>query len=236
MISRQNEAVERLDPQKLVGRQILRILRQKIIRVELMPGTRLTEQEIASQYEISRHPVRETFIKLAKEGLLEVLPQRGTFVSRISVGGVMDGRFAREAIEADIVRLLAKRAEPAVIDELRAQVALQRESLSQDVSSFMQLDENFHRTLADRAGKTRVWGILEDVKAQMDRVRYFTVSEFPSGCLIEQHHAVVEAIADRNPDAAEAAMRGHMRNILEDLPAIIAAHPTYFEPIETAIE
>src|SRR5690554_5571253 len=69
-----------------------------------VPGTRISETELAAAYEVSRQPVREAFIKLAEEGLLAVRPQRGTFILRISIPAVLTARFIREAVEADIVR------------------------------------------------------------------------------------------------------------------------------------
>ncbi|RVI35555.1 GntR family transcriptional regulator, partial [Sinorhizobium meliloti] len=90
-----------------VGPQVYRILREQIIQAELAPGARISEAEIARSLSISRQPVREAFIKLAEEGLVQVLPQRGTYVTRISTASVMDVRFVREAIEADIVRQVA---------------------------------------------------------------------------------------------------------------------------------
>ncbi|MEF2070076.1 GntR family transcriptional regulator [Consotaella aegiceratis] len=222
-------ALTGIDVASPVGPQVVRDLRERIIRAELAPGTRLTEQELAAHYRLSRQPIREAFIKLAEEGLLEIRPQRGSFVRKISVAEVMDSRFVREAIEADIVRLLAEHIGRDEIGELRRQIARQRAAVDEEPAVFLRLDESFHRTLAEAAGKVRVWSLLEDIKAQMDRVRYLSMAEFPSVLLVEQHEAIVAAIASGDADAAEAAMRNHLRKVLDDLPAIAAAHPGYFE-------
>lgn len=216
-----------------VGPQLYRILRERIIRNDLVPGARISESEIAADFSVSRQPVREAFIKLAEEGLLEIRPQRGTFVRKISIDSVMDARFVREAIEADIVRMLAEKPDKALGRELRSQLAEQKKAAGRDPVRFIQLDERFHRTLAEAAGKSYAWSVVESVKAQMDRVRHLSVQRFPMDALVEQHAAVAGAIADGDAAAAEQAMRLHLRMIQTDLPEVARAKPEYFVNAET---
>lgn len=218
-----------------VGQLVHRDLRQRIIRGELAPGTLLSEAEMARSFGSSRQPVREAFIKLAEEGLVEVRPQRGTLVRKISIKRVMDIRFVREAIEANVVHLLASEPEPAIIADLRAQIARQREAAPDAQDVFMALDETFHHTMARAIGKTYAWDVVESVKAQMDRVRYLSFADFPISRLIAQHEAIVDAIETRNPQAAEEAMRIHLREILKDLPNIAAARPELFDMEEVQV-
>ncbi|MAW86016.1 MAG: GntR family transcriptional regulator [Phyllobacteriaceae bacterium] len=219
-----------LDTGAAVGPQVYRLVRERIIRGDLEPGTRISESEIAGGYDVSRQPVREAFIKLAEEGLLEIRPQRGTFVRKIAIPSVMDARFVREAIEADIVRLLAQLAVPGLEEELRGLLAAQaRAAAAGEWLRFVELDERFHRVLASGAGKTYAWNVVESVKAQMDRVRHLSAQRFPMDKLIEQHTAIVDGIAGHNPVAAERAMRAHLREILNDLPAIAGSRPEFFE-------
>lgn len=95
-----------------VNQQIYRTLRQDIVTCVIPPGTLLSEKEISSRFNVSRQPVREAFIKLAEAGLVQVLPQRGTFVMKISAKRVADGRFIREAVETAVVRRAAVVATP----------------------------------------------------------------------------------------------------------------------------
>ena len=158
---------ESLDASAPIGPQLLKSLRGRIIRTELAPGMRLSEQDVAQSYDLSRQPVREAFIRLAEEGFLEIRPQRGTFVRRIRVSEVMEARFMREAIEADIVRLAANNSGSVLIDELRSLVERQAKTAEGDAVGFMHLDETFHRVLADAAGKHLTWSTLQSIKAQM---------------------------------------------------------------------
>lgn len=218
-----------IDQSAPVGPQVYRILRKRIIRAELTPGSLISESEIARAFSLSRQPVREAFIKLSEDGLVEVRPQRGTLVRKISMAAVKDARFVREAIEADVVKLVAERSDPLVVAELRAQIAFQRAVAPSDHMRFMKLDERFHRTLAEAAGKAYAWKIIEDVKAQMDRVRYLSLLQFPMNKLIAQHEAVVDAIDKGDADQADKALREHLKEILTDLPEIAKAKPEFFE-------
>lgn len=212
-----------------IGGQLIANLRDRIVRGEIAPGVRLSEQDIANSYGMSRQPVREAFIRLAGEGLLEIRPQRGTFVRKISTEEVAISRFVREAVEADIVRIAATEASDEEIASLHEQLERQAEVQDRSPLAFMQLDELFHKSLAEAAGKAAAWAHLQPVKMHMDRVRYLTAAEFPLGKLVGQHRSIVEAIAERNADAAEAAMRGHLRGVLDDLPLIVAAQSNFFE-------
>jgi DNA-binding GntR family transcriptional regulator len=219
-----------LEPTRPVRPQIYIGLRQRIVRSEIPPGTALSEAEIARRFSISRQPVREAFIKLAEEGLLEVRPQRGTFVRKISKTAVTDARFVREAIEANIVREVAVEGDAGLVARLRKQLVAQRAVPAGELNDFMRLDEEFHWTLADAAGRLYGWKVIEDVKLQMDRVRYLSLRSFPQGKLIRQHTAIVDAIEKASPDEAERAMREHLRLIMDDLPSIEAQHPDFFTP------
>jgi len=212
-----------------VGPQVYRILRERIIQAELLPGERLSESDAAKSLSVSRQPVREAFIKLSEEGLVQVLPQRGTFVTKISVASVMDVRFVREAIEADIVRHVAESHAPETIAELRRQLHEQSKVPHDDRAAFLKLDELFHRTLAVAAGKVYAWSVIESVKAQMDRVRFLSVDDMHVGKLIEQHERIVDGIAAGDKAAAEQAIRLHLREILTSLTEIARFRAELFD-------
>ena len=219
---------DEIDPAQAIGPQIYEKLREKIVRTELLPGEIISETEVARNYEVSRQPVREAFIKLVQAGLVTIRPQRGTMITRISASAVMDASFVREAIEAEIVKLVASIADAAVVRELSGQVAHQRTAGEADSDEFVRLDELFHRTLADIAGKHYAWRVIQDVKAQVDRVRYLSVESVHVRFLIREHERIVRAIENADPAEAEAAMRTHLRGIVDVLPAVARARPELF--------
>lgn len=228
-MAEQPAAIQAIDATTAVGPQICRLIHRRIVTNDLPPGARISESEIALAYGVSRQPVREAFIKLSEEGLLEVRPQRGTYVRKISIPAVMDARFVREAIEADVVRLLAQSSDPALERELKRQIEAQKQVIASDVQSFVPLDDLFHRTMAEAAGKPFAWTVIEGMKSQMDRVRQLSSLRLQRDTLIGHHTAIAEGIGRGDVAGAEAAMRAHLREILEDLPVIRQSLPEYFE-------
>src|SRR5690606_15051103 len=127
-----------------IGNRVFDAVRQAIVQLQLRPGNSLSEAHLARQLGVSRQPVREAFIKLADVGLLEVRPQRGTFVKLISIREVQNARFVREAIEIAIVRKGALEASRGKIAGLERNLAEQRAANeSGDHVAFLRLDEAF---------------------------------------------------------------------------------------------
>lgn len=225
----ERNAAWQLDPTVPITPQITRILRERIIQNDLKPGDRISESELARAYDVSRQPVREAFIKLVDQGLVEVRPQRGTIITKIRYSAVLDARFLREAIEADIAKILAAKPDGALVAELRRQI-LQQENFDQrDRGAFIRLDELFHRTLAEAAEKAGTWKQIEGLKSQMDRVRYLSLAEFSVVPLVEQHRIIVDQIEAGNVAYANQAVREHLRAVLKDLPKIVEANRASFD-------
>lgn len=217
-----------IDPTAPVRGQIYEGVRHAIIRGEIKPGVSLSEADIARRLSVSRQPVREAFLKLAEDGLLEVRPQRGSFVQKINIAAVMDARFVREAIEVRIVRQLSFSHDKALIRQLRKLLAAQKAVPRNRLEDFMKLDEEFHKTLINAECKLYGWKVIEAIKIQIDRVRYLTLQKFPQDNLVRQHTAIVDAIEQGLPDKAETEMQKHLQLILDDLPSIEKEHPDFF--------
>ena len=205
-------------------------LRRLIIALELPPGSRLSEQDIAERHGVSRQPVREALIGLARTRLVELQPQRGTTVVKISVRKMMEARFVREAIETAVVRRACssfdRQSRQRIDDLLAMQEHVARRD---DHASFQRYDELFHIALAEGAGCPSAWEAIQDIKAHMDRVCQLTLPG--SGAmlpLIDQHRAIVAAIDAGDEAAAGAAMCRHLTEILRALPRVEAEHPELF--------
>jgi len=214
-----------------MARRVTDALRQAIVEMRLSPGEMLSEQDLARRLGVSRSPVREAFIKLSQSGLVRVLPQRGTQVVKISRAGVEDARFIREAVECAVVREAAARADPTMIAALTDSLARQKRGQRSNAShTFLALDEEFHRLLAEAAGRPAAWEMIQDVKPQMDRVRFLDLAQAtPRHVVLAQHVVIVEAIKAGDSVAAEMAMRHHLSEILRSLPQLMAQYPELFE-------
>jgi DNA-binding GntR family transcriptional regulator len=223
------------------SRRVFHELRNAIVTMALTPGQALSENEIAVRLGVSRQPVREAFIKLSEAGLVSIRPQRGTFVVKISVKQVTDARFVREAVEVAVVRKACTTLTPDMLRNLNAILAAQKLATVEAVPArFLALDEAFHRALALGAGCDYAWRVVEEVKAQMDRVRYLSLPQAtPIARLVGQHAAILAAIEARDPDRAEAAIRTHLSEILASLPVLAQQYPELFDkdiPVQVPTE
>lgn len=218
-----------LTPAPSVTAQVYDWLRARVLRGELAPGARLSETEIAGEIGVSRQPVREAFIRLAGEGLAEVRPQRGTYISKISVASVLSARLIREAVESDLARMVAAAPPGPALDAMAAEIAAQRRADAEgSVVAFIASDDRFHHLLARAAGQEAVWADLDRLKAQMNRLRHLSMRVFDRAFTIGQHEAILDGLRAGDPDAAERATRAHLRQMLRELPAIAEAQPDYF--------
>ncbi|MYN11744.1 FCD domain-containing protein [Pusillimonas sp. TS35] len=212
------------------GTALFNALYESIIQGRLRPGQGLSEAQLAQHLSISRQLVREAFIKLAERRLLAILPQRGTFVVRVSPARVLEAQWVREAIETRIVGEAARRNDPALVRTLRDLIARQMRVQAEDYPAFQELDDAFHRTLALAVHHGYAWEVIEQSKAQTDRVRYLSLeSQTPFELLARQHGRIVDAIEQGDEKAAMAAMGAHLQVILRTLPEIVKRHPDLFE-------
>jgi DNA-binding GntR family transcriptional regulator len=211
--------------------QVYATLRDAIIRAELPPGRKLSENELATWLGVSRTPIREALVRLRDERLVAIVPQLGTYVSRISPRAVSDAHFIREALECAAIRetaVVATEDDIATLEEnLRAQ---ERADARADFDAFYVLDEDFHRVLCDLSGHTTVWAVSQRAKGHLNRVRRLSIP-MPSyiGEMIAEHRGVVDAVAEHDPDQAEEHLRHHLRMVLREIPQIRSQHPDYFE-------
>jgi GntR family transcriptional regulator, rspAB operon transcriptional repressor len=206
-------------------------LRDAIVSAAVEPGRQLSENELAAWLGVSRTPIREALQRLGEERLVAVVPQLGTFVTRISTTAVGDAQFVREALECAAIREAARRARDEDVAALEAIVASQEETrAAADFDRFYVLDDALHRALCDLSGHGIAWSLSQRASGHLNRVRHLSLP-IPSylGEMIEEHRAVVAAVSAHDPDAAEQALRHHLRMVLSSLPAIRAQHPEYFE-------
>lgn len=213
------------------AQQIEQALRRAIVTLELAPGMRLSENEVALRFGVSRQPAREALIALAKIGLVRVLPQSGTVVVKISARQMMQVRFTREALETAIVRRACERFDTMIRASLDAMISAQRQAaLDEDRASFERHDERFHAALAAGADAELAWRAVVDIKCHMDRVCHLTLQDRESMLnLICQHEAIISAIDAGDADAADKAMRHHLTEILRSLPRVLADRADLFE-------
>lgn len=212
-----------------VATEVRAQLRRRIVEGQLVPGQRLSENEVAASLGLSRTPVREAFIKLEEEGLLAVYPQYGTFVAPIRISDVHDSQFVREALECAALAKLAAGRTAEHVAALRAMLAVQECHMSGEPKPFFEADELFHAALMRMAGHERAWLVVEAAKGQHDRVRCLTMRDpLKRESILREHAAVVDRLAQADADGAVAAMRRHLRGVFNSVEAAMRQHPEFF--------
>jgi len=206
-------------------------LRSELVSLQRRPGEAISEAQIALSFGVSRTPVREAILKLSDEGLLEIYPQSGIFVSRIPIAALPEAIIIRKALEETTARLAAKRATSSQILALRSVLERQREaSAAGDIETFHQTDELFHATVADVAGYPGIWKFIQQVKVHVDRYRRLTLPQ--SGRIpkvITEHEAVLTAIEAHDPERARRAMEVHLESLLDNISATQHINPEFFD-------
>src|SRR5215470_13550383 len=179
-------------------------LRAELVSLKRRPGEAISEVEIARSYGVSRTPVREAILKLSDEGLVDVFPQSGIFVSRIPISALPEAIIIRKALEQTTARFAAGLATASQILSLHAILQRQREADAADNrDAFHQADETFHATIAEIAGYPGIWTLIQQVKVHVDRFRQLTLPQ--QGRItqvIAEHEIILAAIEARDPAAA----------------------------------
>lgn len=203
-------------------------VRSRVLTLELAPGAPVSENELAAELGVSRTPVREGLILLAREGLVHVFPKVGTFVSRVEVDRVRDAQFLRESVELGSLRDVPADPDPAVVADLRANLRRQEDAPT-DLEEFFRLDEEFHLGLMRLAGHDRVWPTVVSAKGHLDRARRLGLREqSTTEPFREQHAAILDAVVAGRTEQAVDLLRVHLRAVFADIEAVRRHQPGLF--------
>jgi len=208
--------------------QLYAALRRAILHLDLPPGAPVPEPAVAAQAGVSRTPVREALRRLRDDGLVEVLPNLGTFVTRISRGRQEEAVALRQLLEAEAAARLAAagaRRQP----ELRRLVAGQRAALAEEGrDAVYALDEAFHAALFEAAGLPLMWSACRTARAHMERVHHAAVAQPDRvAAAVEAHAAILARIEAGDPAGARAAMTDHVAANATDLAGLARRHPDW---------
>jgi len=221
-----------LDPARPVAEQIHAGLKSAILRADLPSGCLLSETEVGLRFGASRTPVRDAFTRLREDGLIVTWPSRGSYVARISEPAIRQAQFLREALElAYVARACETGISSGTRAALDASLAAQEEAARDgDAARFQALDDTFHAEIARATGYDRAETLLIREKSALDRLRVLALSDRDHiGMLLDQHRAIHAAILKRDAGAAQAAMRIHLRAVLDTLADLKTRHADLFE-------
>jgi len=188
-------------------------LRRRILDGELAPDTPLSEYELAEQLDVSRTPVREALHRLASDGLVKNITNRGAFVVGLSPADITEIYEIREQLEPYAAAVAARDMPESQIRELRRDLTAARAlARAGDHEGTFDSDVVLHEQIVAVTRNSRLAAILATLKDQVHRIRVAAGSN-PARLVetIAEHRAIVDAIADRNANAARHAMQLHLR-------------------------
>jgi DNA-binding GntR family transcriptional regulator len=213
-----------------VREAVYKSLKTNIILLHLKPGQVITEQQIAETLSVSRTPVREAFIKLAHEGLLETYPQKGTMISLIDMERVEEARFMRRILEKEILRLACQQFSEESVFELRSNLALQEICLEEkNFLRLFELDEDFHRFIYRSCNKERIWDLVSQISADFKRIRVLKLSSSINVKeVVKQHQEILSVILKQETSQIDNLVEEHLHTKDSELKSLYNLHPEYF--------
>lgn len=214
-----------------VAQTVERDLRKSIIELKLLPGARLSEHEIANRLGVSRQPVREALIRLADARFVEIRPQRGTRVVKISATDMQEALFVRHAVEVAVAERAAQQFDAWQRRRIDTILAKQEEAAAAvDRTAFREQDELMHTAIAQGARCGIAWSTIVGLKAHMDRVCNLTLqSQEDLERRVREHREIIAAIDAHDGKRAAQAMSTHLMSILDLLPELESQYANLFE-------
>ena len=217
-------------PKETARDYALRVLKGNIISLDLAPGTAISENELAAEIGISRTPVREAIIELAKAYLIEIYPQRGSFVSLIDPKMVDEARFLRRVMDTAEIEEVCETADEEGIRLLEENVELQEFYLSKGTTDkLFDLDNKFHRDIYVVAKKDIIYDIHSTLMIHFDRVRNLSVVTVKNNGIVGEHRAMLEAIKAKDKKTASELVAKHLDHYQVDEIEIRSRRPEFFK-------
>lgn len=212
--------------------QAYEIILQKIIDNIYKPGQKISEKKIERDVGIGRTPVREALLQLRQEGLINVIPQSGTYISKIDLKDVLEARFIRASIEQRVMREatalnITLEQETAIDNIIKKQIQTQQED---NFPAFLKFDDTFHEYFYQITGHERAWQWLRKVNVQFNRFRFLrlNVQKLSWEELIEEHQRIAKAVLNNNIGEVDRLTANHMHRMLDEELPLIKSFPDYF--------
>ncbi len=225
-----------------IGKQIYTFLRRLITDISIKPGTRLSENVLSKHFKVSRQPVREAIFHLKRCGLVEVYPQIGSYVTKISLVNLQQTCFLRSSIEMNSIAQALKNRDQNfqnALERMKDTLRRQRELFDDESAfvdkdaTFLDLDDEFHKHICELCGVSMAWDVIWDLKANLDRIRYLSTQRISKiDNLIDQHQHIYDLIEQGEAQEAMEAVRVHLFEITQTSIPIAKENSEWFIPEE----
>jgi DNA-binding GntR family transcriptional regulator len=210
--------------------QVFDQLLEEIVSLDLLPGTKLSEVEIAKRFGVSRQPVRDAFNRLEAQDLLLIRPQRATEVRGFSMARIAHSRFVRLAVELEVLRCACTVWDREKSTALARNLTEQERIVASGLPGFHGLDYTFHKLICELSGHALAFDTIRECKQRIDRLCVLSLGrQSEAATLLEDHKAIAEALSQRDAEQAASLVRRHLARINDTIADIHSKHSEYFE-------
>lgn len=216
--------------------EIYQKLSDKIMFLELEPGKQLTETEGAQMFGVSRTPIREVYRRLENDGLIEIIPQVGTFISLIDINEISDILFIRENLELKVFSLVENISDSQML-KLQINLMNQKKVLEEEedgrtmAQKMLALDNELHAYIFQLANKSSIWNKISETKPHYNRLRLLSnlKEKEELETLYNQHLEIVDCLAKKDYTKLESVYKEHLYAGIRELPAIVWKYQSFFK-------
>jgi len=205
-------------------------LNSEIVSLEILPGTKLSEAEVARRFGVSRQPVREAFSRLGNLDLVLVRPQKATVVRGFSLQQVAHARFVRLSVELEVVRQACSMWDTSCVEILQRNLDQQRVTLKTEPEQFHSLDYQFHKLICQLGGCPLAVDVIAECRRKIDRLCALSLTrQSEAATLLDDHQKLAAALEARSAEAAFSITRLHLSRLDSTIDDIHLTHADYFE-------
>jgi len=206
-------------------------LYKEILTLDLLPGSRISEAEVASRLGVSRQPVRDAFNRLGNLDLVQIRPQRATEVCRFSMPAIENARFVRLAVELEVVERACAIWDTNREKVLEGNLCLQQDAIDAlQIKRFHELDYEFHRLICELSGMPLAFETIEPGKRRFDRLCLLSLGRVEEvTAVLDDHRAIARTLAEGSVHRARQTIRRHLRRLDATIREIHKTHSEYFE-------
>jgi DNA-binding GntR family transcriptional regulator len=216
---------------KSTADEIFDKLYEDIVTLKILPGSKISETEVARRLGVSRQPTRDAFRRLHNLELLQIRPQRASVVRRFSLAEIQNIRFLRLAIELEVLHKACKVWNSTCEDVLNHNLTLQAGALqNSDASVFHNLDDEFHRLICEQVDSQMAFETIINCKHKISRLCVLSLSNHETANdIFEDHRAIADALARKSEQDAQEALRKHVSRLDPTIVEIHQNHQNYFQ-------
>ena len=217
MLNRSAPAIHVVPPPGLIRDDVYDRIRAEILACVLKPGSLVQENDLALRYSVSKSPVRDAFLRLQEQGLVEVLPRKGYRIKPISVADAAEMYEMRAILERSCI---TRAIDHASDETLQGLDRFRKSGKTPDLPSWIAYNRAFHVAVVDAAGNARLARAAREIIEEFDRLTYVSIARFDTGglaALVGEHVALIDALQARDKRAALVTARSHVEDARDRL-------------------